>query len=47
MEYTDGSVKYKIEKIGGGSPTGSVTAYAGDTVPYGCYCVMAQTEHRT
>lgn len=35
MEYTDGSVKYKIEKIVGGSPTGSITAYAGDTVPYG------------
>ena len=34
MEYTDGGIKFKVEKIGG-SPTGSITAYAGDTVPYG------------
>lgn len=35
MEYTDGGVKFKVEKLGGGTPTGSVTAFAGDTAPYG------------
>ena len=30
-----GVLSTKSKKLGGGSPTGSVTAYAGDTVPYG------------
>lgn len=35
MEYTDGNLKFKLEKIGGGTPAGAIIAYAGNTIPVG------------
>lgn len=48
MEYTDGSMKFKVRRFGGdGVPTGVVMPYAGDAAPSGFLLCNGQAVSRT